>query len=339
MFTINKRCEDKSTSPMVCVSIVNWNGKKHLKDCLDSVLEQTYENFEVQVVDNASTDESVIFIRNNYPSVKLLVLDKNYGFAGGYNIAFDQIIKSGIFKYIVILNNDTVVSDCWLKGLVMTAETDCQIGSCASKIIKFQDQQKIECAGFSIYNDCNPSALGFNSPEESFTKKMGVFGAMGAAALYRIAMLQDIKLNGEYFDSDFFAYNEEYDLSWRAKLKGWKCLFVPSAIVYHKGKASFGKMPNFVRYLYERNRLWSIVKDVPLDLLLSCLPYIIAYEALSLVYHTFKRDLPALLRGRAAALCGLRKMVSKRKEIQKSRKVSSCSLRLWMTKRNYLTFR
>jgi GT2 family glycosyltransferase len=322
-------------SPKACICILNWNGKRHLRDCLDSVISQTYGSFEVLVVDNASTDGSVSFIQDNYPSVNVLVLSKNYGFSCAYNIAFRKITQEGSFKYVIILNNDTLVTNCWLEKLIIAAEKDACIGSCASKILRFDEPSLLENAGFTLYNDGSPMLNGSGMDARTFSEDTEVFGAMGAAALYKIDMLKDVSLNDEFFDPDFFAYNEEFDLAWRAKLRGWKCIYVP-AIVYHKGRASFGKTPRLVTYLHERNKVWALVKNVPNDLVFYCLPNFILHEIITFLFHVYAGDLPAVFHAHFSSFLGMRKMISKRKKIQQNSSVNSLKFKSYMSRRNYL---
>ena len=312
--------------PKVSVVIVNWNGKKFLKDCLDSLRKQKYKNFQIIFVDNNSSDGSIEFVKEfkKYMKIKIIKLNKNYGFAKPNNIGFDYAIKTKS-KYVAILNNDTIVDKNWLTELVKVVESDNRIGSCACKILKLDGS--IDSAGMLFHKNCMPSPRTEDIKEE-------VFGAPGAAALYRVEMLKDIKLGNDYFDSDYKFYQEEFDLSWRALLRGWKCIYVPSAIVTHIGSGTGRKMPNIVKYHLERNRIWTITKNLHKELFYYCLPHIILYEIISLPFYILRGQFFVVLKARIDSLRKLKRFLKKRKLVQPI--VPPEEIRKWMCERNYL---
>lgn len=326
-------------NPLVSIIILNWNGMEYLKKCLDAVLGQDYKNLLVIVVDNGSTDGSIEFINKNYRGVKTISLGRNHGFAEGNNIGIRFALQNKDVKYIAVLNNDTESDKDWVSSMVKVAEGDERIGSCACKTIFLNNRNKIETAGIIIYNNCSGAGRGAYEDAGKYSDEEEVFGAYGAAALYSREMLEDIRLekNGEYdyFDSDYFTYQEEFDLSWRALLRGWKCMYVPSAKVYHVGSATGRNMPNRVKYLLERNRIWTVEKNLQTSMMPYCLPHIILYELASIPFYIARKQLLVVLKARLDAVIGIKKILRKRKAIQNRIKITHENMKKYMVKRNF----
>ncbi|PIP12419.1 MAG: glycosyl transferase, partial [bacterium (Candidatus Stahlbacteria) CG23_combo_of_CG06-09_8_20_14_all_40_9] len=258
-------------NPKVSIIIVNWNGRYFLRECLDSVFRQTYPSYEVIIVDNGSTDDSVKFVLENYPQVKVIKNEKNYGYAKGNNIG----IREGSGKYVVTLNNDTEVAKNWLEELVRVAESNSRIGICASKQLNYHNRRIIDAAGCYLTKYAAGKNIGLGEFDcGQYDSLREIFGASGASAFYRKKMLEEIGL----FDEDYFLYEEELDLCWRAKLSGWKCIFVPGAIVYHIKSSSVMNSPYRYGYYTQRNRLFNIVKNFSLRTLIAVLPYLLKCE-------------------------------------------------------------
>ncbi len=237
-------------NPKTSIIIVNWNGKHYLDTCLSSVFSQTYSNFEIIIVDNASSDGSMEFVRKNYPDVRIIELKKNHGFAGGNNIGIKQVLKDKNVRYIALLNNDTKVDKNWLYELVRIAEGEENIGIAASII-------------FPMNNTNIDSTNPVNKLKNLHNWLMHIYYrlqyppsvAHATACLYRREMLEDIGL----FDESFFAYCEDLELSWRAYKKGWKAKYVPSSIVYHEAggtSKNSKKLKREMAFLFARN--WAI---------------------------------------------------------------------------------
>jgi hypothetical protein len=185
------------SSSLISVIVVNFNGERHLGDCLESLSAQTFRDFEVIVVDNGSTDGSLNLIRKGFPWVKLITLDKNTGFARGNNIGFEASAS----KYIATLNNDTVVDKGWLEALYKAAETDRTIGMVASKILLGRNGKEIDSVGVLIYPDGMSRQRGRSEIDEGqFDRTEEVLFPSACAALYRREMLNEIG----FFDEDFF---------------------------------------------------------------------------------------------------------------------------------------
>lgn len=247
--------------PCVSVIIVNYNGSHLLKECLDSLRKQTYTDFETIVVDNASTDGSVDLVKNHYPEVHVLVNEINLGYGEGNNMGI--MYSKG--KYVVLLNNDTKVHSRWLEELIKVAEQDTTIGMCASKILNYDNPEIIDNTGLLMYPDGLARGRGrLEKDRGQYDTLEEVFIPSGCAALYRKEMLEEIGL----FDEDFFLYLDDVDIGLRARLAGWKCIYVPEAIVYHRYSATTEPYSLLKAYLVERNRIWIVIKYFPLRMLL-----------------------------------------------------------------------
>lgn len=293
---------------LVSVIIVNWNGRHLLDDCLQSVLSQTYKNFEIIVVDNNSHDDSVVHVATQYPSVKIVPLRENTGFTGG-NI---EGLKQAQGDYIALLNNDTIVTERWLEFMVSTLADNDTIGFCSSKII-IAGTDLIDSVGDCFTTAFNGTKIGEYEPADLYGTKRFIPGACAAAVMYKRTMLDEIG----FLDDDFFFNHEDTDLNVRAWLAGWKCVYVPEAIVYHKVSASLGTLSDLSIYYFSRNTEWVWVKNIPFRLVIRYLPQKLFYEFISFCYFgILKRKYRSFLRGKFDAVWQLRKMLKKRRSIQ-----------------------
>lgn len=299
---------------MASFIIVNWNGRDLLKNCLESVLRQTYQSFEIICVDNGSTDGSVPFLKKHFPSVRIVALSDNCGFTGGNIAGLDH--AQG--QFIALLNNDAILTERWLEHMVMTINNDNSIGMCSSKII-IAGTNRIDSVGDAFTTALNGTKVGELQPEERFTVSCSFPGACAAAVLYRRKMFDDIG----FLDNDFFLNHEDTDLNMRAWLSGWKCIFVPDARVYHKVSASLGVLSDTSIYYFARNNEWVWIKNVPFPLMLRYLPHRIIYELASFGYFcVIKRKWRPFLKGKLDALKKLPLMLQKRKSVQKLVRIS-----------------
>jgi GT2 family glycosyltransferase len=307
-----------SANSQVTIIIPNLNGKKYLEFCLPSILNQTYQDFQVILVDNASTDGSVEFVKKDFPWVHLIVNDHNLGFAQANNIA----IRAVSTPYVITLNNDTTVDKNWLAEIVRYADYDPGIGMIACKILYMQAPHLIDSAGLDIdqagmaWNRYN----GLEDPDE--IEPYEVFCPSGAAALYKREMLDEIGL----FDEAFFAYCEDMDLGWRARLTGWNCMYVPTATVYHFHSATSGQGSKFKRYMLTRNRIWTVLKNYPAPALWLHLPKLLFYDGVAALYRIMIEKNLSPLRGRLGALVQLKTMWQQRQLIQQRRSISNQQL-------------
>lgn len=309
----------------ISVVIPNLNGMKFLPECLSSLREQTFGDFEIIVVDNGSTDGSAEFITREFPQVKIIALKENRGFAGGCNIGIGA--SSG--KYIALLNNDTEVEPQWLEALHEAAEKDARIGMVASKILLDRATREIDSVGMLLYPDGIGRQRGRGEIDRGqYDREEEVLFPSGCAALYRREMLAEIGL----FDEDFFAYCEDTDLGLRGRRAGWRAVLAPKAVVYHKYSGSAGKYSALKARLVERNRVWVAVKNFPLPLLLA-VPWHTLMRYLFQVYgilaargsaarfkkeHSAKDAAGAVVKAYTEALKGLPAMLKKRQGIKRT---------------------
>lgn len=262
-------------NPLISVIVLNWNGIRFLERCLGSLASQTYASLEIIVVDNASTDGSAGLVREKFPQVKLIVNETNLGFAGGNNVG----IRASRGRYIMILNNDTHIDPRCVEELKGAIEKNEKYGACASKVLLRPEENLIDSAGIVVGMDGLSIGRGRLEPGDRYDEETEVFFASGCACLFRREMLEDIGL----YDGDFFAYAEDTDMGWRARLAGWKCNYAPRALVYHLHSASSGTYSHLKAFLVERNRIWVAIKSFPLPLLL----YGQGYTLLRYLYQAY----------------------------------------------------
>jgi GT2 family glycosyltransferase len=291
---------------MVSVVILNFNGRRYLEACLSSLAAQTYRDFEVIVVDNASQDGSVEYLEAQFPWVKVIRNRANLGFAGGCN----EGIKHTCGDFILTLNNDTRAESRLIEYLIKPMLSDKRVGACAAKMLL--PDGRINSAGICLSRSGAAWDRGmFEQDCGQYDYQQEVFGACAGAALYRKEMLDEIGL----FDEDFFLYMEDVDLAFRAKLAGWKCIYVPEAVVYHHhgGTAGFGS--DLAVYYGNRNVIWYAVKGFPTGLLLTSLPWIVGRNLAVIPYYAMRGQGKTILRSKMDALIGLPMMLKKRKSI------------------------
>lgn len=241
------------------VVILNWNGRRHLERYLPSVVAHTEGDAEVVVADNGSTDDSLQWLRLNYPDVRVIRLDRNYGFAGGYNRALREVAS----EYVLLLNSDVEVTAGWWQPLVEVLDTECDVAAVAPKLLADMERTKFEYAGaaggfidYLGYPFCRGRILS-NVEEDrgQYDNRRDIFWASGAAMCCRRELFEG--LGG--FDEDFFAHMEEIDLQWRMQLAGWRVVVEPKSVVYHLGG---GTLPASSRkiFLNHRNNLAMLFK-------------------------------------------------------------------------------
>lgn len=299
----------------ISVIVLNWNGKIFLEECFGALQKQSFRDFETILVDNGSSDGSVNFVKQNFPGIKILALPKNVGFARGNN----EGIKVACGEYIALLNNDTKVSPDWLKELYRGITSDPKIGFCASKMIFYSNRGRIDTAGDG-YSRCGaPFKRGCRENTDKYAVKEKVFGACAGAALYRKSMLDDIGL----LDEDFFLGFEDSDLSFRAQLAGYECLYVPKAIVLHEGSATIGKASTAQVYYGQRNLEYVFFKNMPAALMGKYFLSHLVYNFAAFVYFAIKGRGWDFLKAKSAFLLNVGKVMEKRKIIQKKRRVKN----------------
>jgi len=255
----------------IAVVVLNWNGKAWLEKFLPTLVKHSQEA-TVFVADNASTDDSVSFVRDNFPTVKIIVNATNGGYAKGYNDALKQIDA----KYYVLINSDIEVTDGWLSPIITLMDTDKQIAACQPKVLDYNNRSKFEYAGASggfIDNLGYPFCRGriFDDLEEDkgqYNDAIEVFWATGACLFVRAEHYNEV--GG--LDEDFFAHQEEIDLCWRMKNKGYKIMVQPKSVVYHVGGGTLNAGSPFKTHLNFRNNLLMLFKNLPLSYLFFIIP-------------------------------------------------------------------
>lgn len=292
-----------SLKPYISVIIVNYNGEQYLKDCLDSLYSQTRKDYEIILIDNCSTDRSIEIITLDYPDITLIRNKANLGFAAGTN----QGIRVARGEYILTLNNDTRVEPSFLEEIVSPMDNDPRVGICASKMLL--PDGRINSTGLCISRSGAAWNRGmFERDSGQYAQQEEVFGASAGAALYRKTMLDEIGL----FDEDFFMYMEDVDLSFRARLAGWKCLYVPTAVVYHHHGGTAGYGSDIAVYYGNRNIIWMVVKNYQIGFLITSLPWIIGRTIGVIWYYALKGQVKVIIRSKIDGMRGLNLSVRKR---------------------------
>lgn len=308
------------TLPFVSIIILNYNSKIFLNDCLNSVSEIDYpiNRYEIIVVDNASSDDSVSYIRQNFPDVFIVENTSNLGFSEGNNIG----VKKAKGELLFFLNTDTIVDKKCLKIMVDAMTADKSIGLINPKILCMDDKKYINCTG-GIYHPWGVALdRGFMERDVGqYNKLEEVDYGMAAALLLRKRVFEE----SGGFDKDFFAYAEDVNMSITSRLLGYKIIYLPSAIVYHKGSGSFGRGNPRRVFLMTRNILWIMVQNYELKNLILYVPiYVLMRIFISILYLIIGKTslFFAIFQGLVAAFMFIPKMFVKRKKIQKRRKFS-----------------
>ncbi|MDO9265274.1 MAG: glycosyltransferase family 2 protein [Desulfosalsimonadaceae bacterium] len=300
--------------PMVTVVIVNWNGKNLLRDCLESLEAQTYRDFSVVIVDNGSVDGSVGWVKQRFPDVHVIALNKNYGFCLANNIALKEIDS----EYVALLNNDAMVLKDWLAHLVAAMAANPAAGFATSKFLYHDHPEKIDRAGDGYTRAGVACLRGRGENARRYDRTEWIFGACAGASIYRTQMLKEIG----YFDPDFFLIHEDVDLSFRAQLRGYRCLYVPEAVVLHRASSSIKHDSPVSVYYGHRNLEWVYLKNMPFGLIRKTLIPHIMYVLVSLGFFLIRGQIRPFLMAKRDALKGWRRMIRQRQSIQNEKVVS-----------------
>ena len=302
--------------PRVSVIILNWNGKKFLKECLESLAAQAFRDFETVLLDNGSQDGSVAYLCEAFPWVRVIELPENIGFAAGNNRALTECCGN----YVVTLNNDTKVHPDFLVELLQAVESDSSIGMVAAKMLNFYETGRIDSVGISVAANGMGHNIGVGEQDYGqYDAPAEVFGPCAGAALYRRKMLDETG----FFDPDFFAYYEDLDLAWRCRLAGWRCVTAPHAIVHHVHSATAGRMSAFTVFHIHRNKWYAIIKNWPLELLLRHLPRILAYDVASVILAALRGRLVPALKARLQVLVKISVLLVRRREVAILRRIGA----------------
>jgi GT2 family glycosyltransferase len=270
----------------VSAVLANWNGMRHIEQCLEALRTQSRPPDEIVVVDNGSTDGSQRWLRERAHAVKLIENEDNAGFAAGYN----QAIRASRGERVLIINTDVFLEPGFLEHTLAGMEGAPDIGS-ATGLIYQQATREWLNGGFWLRRQIR---LAHSAQRERVAQ---VFGCTGALMLCRRAMLEDIAVEGEFFDESYFCYGEDIDLSWRAQLRGWRALFVPQARAYHVGSGSLDGHMRFIDKpaLFQRhtlkNRYLTVLKNASVGVGLRLLPWLLISEPAVWLYLLVRRPL------------------------------------------------
>lgn len=301
-------------APLLSVVVLNWNGAHLLPVCLDSLRAQTVQGFELIVADNGSTDGSLELLADRYPEAQVIRFPGNMGFSMAVNAG----IRAGRGEFAALLNNDTELDQRYLEELVGAIQSDERLGMCAPKMVYYDDPSLINSAGHACGPDGVVVDIGRGRPDGPwFGRPREVLGACAGAALYRRRMLEEIGL----FDESFFISFEDADLNWRAQWAGWRCRYVPTAIVRHREGVSREIRSGRAVYLGLRNTIHVWVKDWPALSLLRHLAGIwrgLRRSMASLMFRGYGGVLPAVLWG---VVSQMPVMLARRRRIRRTRTV------------------
>lgn len=265
----------------VTVIIPNWNGKEYIRDCLDSLLMQDLGEFPIIIVDNGSTDGSVELIQKDYPQIRLIRLDKNYGFCRAVN----EGIRAAETEYVILLNNDTRVGKEFASKLLKSAKQSDAVFSCQAKMLQMDHPDRMDDGGNYYCALGWAFARGKGGDASHYCESAKIFSACAGAAIYRREVFEEIG----YFDERHFAYLEDVDIGYRARIAGYENRYEPGAIVYHKGSGSSGSRYNKFKVLHSgRNNVYLIYKNMPRWQILINLPFLLAGFLIKTVYFFAK---------------------------------------------------
>ncbi len=282
----------------ITVSLVTWNSANDLPMFLNSLADQTYKNFKLIVSDNNSTDNSVDYIKKNCLNAEIIRNKRNLGFAAGHN----QVIKISSSPYVLIANCDIVLDKNYLLSLIETAGQHIDGGSFGGKLLKMDKKNIIDSVGIMGKKSRQFIDRGEGETDSGqYDLLEQVFGISGALALYRREALFDVQLPaGDFFDEDYFMYKEDVDLAWRLQKRGWKSIYQPKSLAWHRrSTVRNAKLSDLntiktrkqksesVRYLSYRNHCYTLIKNERLISLMRHLPWILCFEAKKMLYILF----------------------------------------------------
>lgn len=301
--------------PDVSIIVVTWNGRAYVEACLEAAAAQVDVDAETIVVDNGSTDGTTDFVRSRFPYVRVVALPENRGFAAGNN-AGARVARG---EFLAFLNNDAVPEPTWLRALRGGVHPSSGFLLATSRIVYMHDASVIDSAGDGLFRAGGAFKRHHGAPVHVADQSGEVFGVCGAACLIGRQVFEE--LGG--FDEDFFASHEDVDLSYRARLRGYRCRYVADAVVRHHGSATLGRISEFAVFHGQRNLEWMYFKNTPASLLVRTLPAHLVYNAAAAAHFARLGLLGAFLRAKGAALAAAPRVWQKRAEVQKNRRAGA----------------
>lgn len=327
---------DEMKRGFVSIIVVTWNGERFIEDCLSSIYAQDYAKFEIILVDNSSTDSTMEVARKKFgksPNLTIIENDLNRGFCAANNIGLSSVEG----EFVLFLNPDTKMAPDFL-DIALKEFEDPAVGSVSGKILRF-DGKTIDSAGQFLGRNRRPIERGYGTVDkDEYTLPRRCFSVCGAAALYRRDLVEILKINGQFFDEDYFAFYEDLDTGWRMNLYGFECRYAPSAVIYHhrggskpdkKGLAArfqIAGRPPAIQAAIIRNRWYTIIKNDSVINYLLDFPFIMVQELKTVVYMLFFR-LDIILPVYGGFFRELPSLLSKRRKIRSKAKFSSFNLR------------
>jgi GT2 family glycosyltransferase len=313
------------TPPRVAVIIVNYNSGDMLRRCLAALREQDRTPDRVIVVDNASTDGSLDRAGADWPRVEVLRLDDNTGFAAANNRGLERCDDC---EWAALLNPDAFPEPAWLDALMDAARNHPRAGSFASCLVMDEDPSKLDGIGDAYHVSGLVWRIGHGRPRPAGQTDREVFAACAAAAMYRVSALRSI--GG--FDESYFCYNEDVDVGFRLRLRGFRCWYVPAAVTRHVGSAVTGRHSDFSLYHGHRNLVWTYFKNMPGGLLARYLWQHLLLNVVTILVLSVQYRSTAPLRSKFSALKGMGRVLRQRREIQARRTASNAELLEAMTR-------
>jgi GT2 family glycosyltransferase len=311
----------------VTVIIPNFNGRAFLEGCLESLYHQSIKGFDIIVVDNASSDDSISYMASHYPEVSVVSMHKNYGFCKAVNVG----IKRAKTPYIILLNNDMKVDTHFVEEMLKGIQSSGRIFSCQAKMLQMYHPELMDDGG-DYYNGLGWAfAVGKGKPELRYSTKRKIFSSCAGAAIYKKSVLEELG----YFDENHFAYLEDIDIGYRAKIHGYENIYYPSATVFHAGSGTTGSRYNDFKIFYSaRNNVYLIYKNMPFLQLVLNFPFIFVGFMIKLFFFSTKKYARQYAKGIVAGivLCKKGKKMSKKVkfEIKNLRNYMRIQWELWV---------
>jgi GT2 family glycosyltransferase len=333
---------------MVSVIIVNYNGEKYLERNLRSLFNQSYQDLEVIMVDNASTDDSVSRVQREYPAVRILPNRQNLGFCAANN----QGVKNSRGEWVMFLNQDVALGPDYLATGVVFLRQHSEVGAVQGKFLRMnfetgEETKIIDSAGIEVFKSGRAVGRGENQVDRGqFEVAQEIFGADAAAAVFRREALESIRVLDEYEDEDFFMYKDDIDLGWRLRLMGWQIWYLPQAVAYHARTSSgTGRSGSYLRHLLDfirnerqkkdyvvglsfKNQWLMLIKNMSVGQIVVQLPFILFREIQLLFFNLLFRPCVFLKYG-LVFLKQLPRAGIKRRDIQSRKKVGDREIGRW----------